>query len=93
MTTPGRPPVVINPLGAGIQGAVPFAVATPHYGAPTGEAGGGMQDTLAQLDAQLQQLAEELAQIETARATLQDQFDETSALLAQMMQAHDQSAG
>ena len=45
------------------------------------------------LDAQLQQLADQLAQMEGARQSLQAQYDETSALLAQLVQEHDQSGG
>ncbi len=93
VTLPGRPP--IGPR-VGPVGAQPFAVVTPHQGAPGAAAAGGnagLQSSIEQLDAQLQQLAEQLAQIEGARQSLQAQYDETSALLRQLMQEHDQSAG
>jgi hypothetical protein len=95
LVTPGRPPVVqpgptIGPVAGGVR---PFALATAQQ-TPTSAAGAaGLQDTIIQLDQQLQQLAEQLAQYEGARETLQAQYNETSALLAQLIQEHDQSAG
>ena len=93
--TPGRPPVVQpGPLGPIGGGARPFAVVTPQQAAqPAGGGATDLQDSIAQLDAQLQQLADQLAEAEAAKATLQAQYNETSALLAQLMQEHDQSAG
>ena len=92
VTTPGRLPVVqpggVRPIG----GAQPFAVVTPHLGQGSEAANAELQSTIEQLDAQLQQLAEQLAEVERTRQSLQAQFDETSALLAQLMDEHDQSA-
>jgi hypothetical protein len=102
VTTPGRPPVVqpglISPVGLG---GTPFTVVTPHAASPAGAGGpgagaggaGGLQDNIAQLDAQLQQLADQLAQAESTRNWLQEQYNETSALLKQLVQQHDQSGG
>ena len=92
VTLPGRPP--IDPrVGPITGGARPFAVVTPSQGTPTAGGGAGLQRSIEQLDAQLQQLAEQLAQMEGARQSLQAQYDETSALLAQLIQEHDQSGG
>ena len=66
------------------------AGAAPAHAAPTGGAG-GLQDSIAQLDAQLQQLADQLTQAESTKQVLQAQYDEASALLAQLIQAHEQS--
>jgi hypothetical protein len=89
---PGRPPVITPGIGPVVGGARPFAVLTPHQAAsPEGAA--GLETSIAQLDAQLQQIAEQLAQLEGAKQTLQAQFDETSALLNQLIQQHDQSGG
>ena len=92
VTTPGRPRVIppgpLTPLPGGAQ---PFAVVTPQSAAaPTGGAA-GLQDSIAQLDAQLQQLADQLTQAESSKQWLQAQYNETSALLAQLIQAHEQS--
>jgi septal ring factor EnvC (AmiA/AmiB activator) len=77
--------------GAGTGGLQPFAVVTPQS-TPSGRGGAGLEDSIAQLDAQLQQLAEQLAQAEATKQSLQAQYDETSALLAQMIQEHEQSS-
>lgn len=91
--TPGRPPVVVNPqVNPVLRGAAPFAVVTPQQEGGAG-AGGQVPDSIAQLDAHLQQLAEELVQVETARASLQEQYDQTSALLEQLLRMQDSSAG
>ncbi|MEO8577437.1 MAG: M12 family metallopeptidase [Gemmatimonadales bacterium] len=94
--TPGRQPVVqpglITPV---VGGARPFAVTTPHF------AGGGgsdattndLQGSIAQLDAQLADLAEQLAMADANQQSLQAQYNETSALLAQLVEEHDASAG
>ncbi len=94
VVTPGRPPVVVRPGGPGpvTVGARPFAVATPHHpGGPSGAGSAGLQSQIEQLDGQLQQIADQLAQLEGSRQTLQAQFDETSALLQQLIAEHDQS--
>ena len=70
------------------SGAQPFAVATPHQ-APV--AGAEAEPTIAQLDAQLQMLAEQIAQVEANREMLQAQYDETAALLDQAVKAHEAS--
>lgn len=97
---------VIQPVGPGIVGpirpvgplpgpgsAVPFAVATPHQAPAAGGEAGGMADTAAQLDAQLQTLADALIEAEANREALQQQYEETAALLKQTLDAYDQSAG
>ena len=92
--TPGRPHVVQpGPVTPGAVGARPFAVVTPQPGAQSAEVAGELQKNIEQLDEQLQQLAEQLAQAEAARASLQSQYDETAALLNQLMQHHDQGIG
>jgi hypothetical protein len=92
VVTPGRPPVVLPGLGGtGTGGLQPFAVITPQS-TPSGGGGAGLEDSIAQLDAQLQQLAEQLAQAEATKQSLQAQYNETSALLAQMIQEHEQSS-
>jgi hypothetical protein len=92
VTLPGQPSIGPR-VGPAIGGAQPFAVVTPHQGTPSAGGGAGLQRSIEQLDAQLQQLAEQLVQVEGARQSLQAQFDETSALLAQLIQEHDQSGG
>lgn len=77
-------------VGGGVR---PFAVVSPQ----AGEAGGGTQQSglpaqIQELDAQLQQLAEQLAQAEGARQMLQAQYDETQALIAQLIAEHDQGS-
>ncbi len=94
VVTPGIGPLVqpgfVTPVPGGLQ---PFAVVTPHHAAQSAASAGELQGSVAQLDAQLQQLADQLAQAEAAKQTLQAQFNETSALLAQLIQAYDQSTG
>ena len=92
VVTPGRPPVVQPGLVTPVTGGVrPFVVVTPQPSAP--QVAPGLQDSIAQLDAQLQQLADQLAQADAAKESLQAQYNETMALLAQLIQEHDQSAG
>jgi hypothetical protein len=81
-----------GPLQPVPGGALPFAVATPHTAGAPAEGAAGLQANIEQLDAQLQQLADQLAQAESARQSLQEQYNETAALLAQLIQEHDQSA-
>jgi hypothetical protein len=99
VVTPGRPPVlqpgpVTTPGAAGVR---PFVLTTAHrapgaVGAGPADAG-ELQNSIMQLDAQLQQLADQLAAADAARETLQAQFNETSALLAQLIQQHEASGG
>ena len=93
VTVPGRPPVVINPLIGGLRlGATPFAVATPQLDMT----GASAQDALVsatQLDAQLQGLSEQLIQTEAQRQTLQAQYDETAAMLQQLLDAREPNPG
>jgi hypothetical protein len=93
VVTPGRPPIVVQPGGPGpvVGGARPFAVATPHHGGPAAPGAAALQGQIEQLDGQLQQIADQLAHVEGTRQSLQAQFDETSALLQQLIQEHDQS--
>jgi hypothetical protein len=86
--TPGQGvvrPGTVRPLG-GVQ---PFAVVTPQPQTPTLGTADELASSISQLDAQLQQLAAQLAQMESARQSLQAQFNETSALLAQMIAEHE----
>ena len=92
VVTPGRGPVVQpRVVTPGVSGARPFAVATPYAAgggrtnAPTNE----LQGSIAQLDAQLANVAEQLAMADAARESLQAQFNEISVLLAQLVQEHD----
>lgn len=92
LVTPILPPIAVNPGIRGLTGgAVPFALATSAL-----DVQAAVYETspaIAQLDAQLQQLAEQLAQVDAARATVQAQYDETAALLAQLVQAQDAATG
>jgi hypothetical protein len=95
LVTPGRPPVVqpgpvVGPVAGGAR---PFALATSQQTPVSAAGGAGLQDTIMQLDQQLQQIAEQLAQYEAAREALQAQYNETSALLARLVQEHGQAAG
>jgi len=91
VVTPGRPPLVQpGPVTPVTGGAQPFAVVTPHHATPAAGGAAALQDSIAQLDAQLQMLADQLAQADAAKASLQEQFNETSSLLAQLIQEHDQ---
>ena len=91
IVTPGIP----GPVRPGVGGLQPFVVVTPQPAQPAaaGGAGDALADSIEQLDLQLQQLAEGLAQSEVDRQTLQAQYDETSALLAALMNEHDRSVG
>ncbi|MEO5741847.1 MAG: M12 family metallopeptidase [Vicinamibacterales bacterium] len=92
VTLPGRPPIGPR-VGPVVGGAQPFAVVTPHQGTPSEGGDAGLQSSIDQLDGQLQQIAEQLAQLEGTRQSLQAQFDETSALLDQLIRQYEQSAG
>jgi hypothetical protein len=87
--TPGRPPV-LQPGLVTAGGVRPFAVITPQNAAQA-PGGAGLQDSIAQLDAQLQQIAEQLAQADAAKESLQGQYNERWTLLAQLIQVRDQS--
>ena len=93
--TPGRPPVTQPGRTTPIGGVRPFAVTTPHFGG-AGDPGGTaneLGDSIRQLDAQLVDLAEQLAMSSATHESLQAQYNETSALLAQMVDEHDASGG
>lgn len=94
VVNPGRPPLgmnVVRPLPTGPQ---PFAVATPHQApAALGGADVSAEAVIGQLDAQLQALAEQLAQAQTNIRTLQAQYDETAALLEQALRDQEGSGG
>jgi hypothetical protein len=84
---------VTTPGAAGVR---PFVLTTAHRAPGAVGAGpdaGELQNSIMQLDAQLQQLADQLAAADAARETLQAQFNETSALLAQLIQQHEASGG
>lgn len=70
-------------------GALPFAVATPHQ-APGAAGDQDSADAIGQLDGQLQSLADALAEAEANRQMLQQQYDQTAALLKQILDAGDQ---
>lgn len=95
ITQPGRPVVLpgggLTPTFGG--GAVPFAAATPQPGAAGSPAAGGqgIEATIAQLDAQLQNLATQIAQAESMRLSLQAQYDETTALMQRLIAEHEAS--
>jgi hypothetical protein len=95
VTVLGRPPVLQPGATAPRLGGVqPFAVATPH--AAVVSASGPLADlasSIAQLDGQLQQLADQLAGAEAMREMIQAQYNETAALLAQLVHEHDSRAG
>jgi hypothetical protein len=84
-------PVVPGVGVGGQQGLLPFAAVTGHqapgavYSAFGAQADPGAQ--IAELDAQLQQLAEMLAQIDAQREGLQAAYDELAAALAAAVQA------
>lgn len=85
----------VSPLLPGLTGTgrVPFVVATPHQ-APTAANEQAEYETAAtNLDAQLQALADQLAQAEAAKELLQAQYNETQALLQQALEAHDKISG
>lgn len=80
----------IRPVMPGPRLGVPFAVAAPHQ-APAAQA--DLPTAAATLDTQLQEIAQQLGQLEAARAVLQAQYDETSALLGQAMAEHEAAGG
>jgi hypothetical protein len=95
ITVPGRP--VIRPTLPGLLrgGAIPFAAATPQPGQPMGQGQGegDLGATIMELDATLQTLGEQIAQSESARQTLQSQYDETAALLQRLLAEHEAQTG
>lgn len=94
LVTPGRPVIQPGLTTPGIGGARPFAVATGRNADPgRSSVLNDLQASVEQLDAQLSSLAEQLAMADMARESLQAQFDETSALLGQLVQEYDASAG
>ncbi len=93
---PGFPEVgpLIQPgMGVRIGGAVPFALATPHQAPVAAETGATLEDAISQLDAQLQTIADALTANEATRQALQQQYDETAALLKQALGEQEQSSG
>ncbi len=89
-----RQPVAVRG-GGGAVGA-PFAVAAPHQAPAAGGAGGGagaVEDQILQVDQQLQELAAGLMQADANRDALQQQYDETLAVLNQLLDAHDPQGG
>lgn len=89
---PFRPGGGISPIGP--VGSVPFAVALPHEAPELGDQGADqLQQSAAELDAQLQAVADQLVQLDADRGTLQAQYDELHTLLQQVLDAHDQSTG
>jgi Astacin (Peptidase family M12A) len=90
-----RPIPLPGPVGPRLPGAgVPFAVAAPHQAPAAGEGlpADQLEPSIAEVDAQLQLLADQLAESDAARATLQAQYDELSAVLEQMLTEHDQAS-
>jgi hypothetical protein len=73
-------------------GGLPFAMRAAHQ-APGATDPASLEPTVATLDAQLAALAEHIAQLEAARQQAQAQYDETAALLASTMDAHDAASG
>lgn len=78
----------------GIQqpgGTLPFAVAAPHQA--DAAAGTGqpeeLEQAIAELDMQLQALADQIAQIDSQRGMLQAQYDELAHALEQTLAEHD----
>lgn len=92
---PGPGPF-INPvlpsLGGLGGGRLPFAVTTPHQ-APAAMDQTQLESAVGDLDGRLQALADQLAQIDAARETIQAQYDETAGLLKQAMEEHDKAGG
>ena len=87
---PVQPGLVTQP-GLRPGGALPFAVVTPHHAPAAGEPT-QLEAVATNLDAQLQSLADQLAQVEATRELLQAQYDETARLLQQAMEAHYQAS-
>jgi hypothetical protein len=72
-----------------VLGAIPFAVATPHQ-APLAELSDeAIAHSATELDQQLANLAEAIADAEVAREALQQQYDETASLLQQTLDANE----
>jgi len=90
-----RYPGVVQPLpiqpGTRPRGRLPFAVATPHQAPGTIGERDQLQDMVAAVDAELQMLADQLAELESTRAMLQAQYDETAELLRRSVEEHDQA--
>ncbi len=82
-----------RPIQPGIRpgGRLPFAVATPHQAPGAIGEQDQLRDVVANVDAQLQMLADQLAELESTRAMLQAQYDETAELLRESIEAHDQA--
>ncbi|MBI4876327.1 MAG: M12 family metallopeptidase [Acidobacteria bacterium] len=86
-------PGIVQPGVVRPGGAVPFAVTTVHQAPAAGtEGGGGTADVVTQLDIRLQTIAEALTQAEVNCQSLQQQYDETAALLRKALDEHDQAS-
>ena len=84
----------IGPLQPGFRpggGALPFAVGTPHQAAGAADEGAQAEASsqAAQLDAQLQSIADALGQAQAQVQALQQQYDQTQAVLNQLLDQHD----
>lgn len=85
----------LKPTQPGLGGGLPFAITTPHQAPAAGLSGaaGQAEATIGELDAQLQSLADQLAQVDAAREALQAQYNETASLLKSALDQHDQAGG
>lgn len=93
ITIPGRGPRIQPGTRFQPGGAQPFATATPHH-APSAETdGGGTEDAVAHLDAQLQGIAEQLTETQSMVQMLEAQYEETSQLLEQTIREHEEDQG
>jgi hypothetical protein len=66
-------------------GALPLALATAHQAPAAAAEASDNEDAALSLDAQLQSLADAIAETDAARQSLQEQYDETALLLAQTL--------
>lgn len=96
VVTPVQPGLrhLVTPVQPGLRpaGGVPFAVATPHQAPSAAREEAELEAVVGNLDAQLEALAEQIAQLDASRESLQAQYDEMARLLQQAVEAHDQPA-
>jgi polyhydroxyalkanoate synthesis regulator phasin len=96
VVTPVQPGLrhLVTPVQPGLRpaGGVPFAVATPHQAPAAAREEAELEAVVGNLDAQLEALAEQIAQLDASRESLQAQYDEMARLLQQAVEAHDQPA-